>query len=481
MSITQFPIPIASMRVDTTTPATPTTVQDTNLAKYVMRFDTGANKDAHFCIWVPPNYTTGNLQMRWDWITTAAAGNASWDLEVLCRVNAGALNIAPGSATGVSAAPGVANQIASTLFNLSPGGLAAGALFLCMMRRRTTSDTLAANVWVQAIRYHIPTDPTFTKLYAWAFPQAWKVPTASGAARSSRALTGTTIIKPSTVVFRDANSDYIDLTINTPEQFNAISAPLLRLYAAANGTGNFVVRIDAASIAVGDAVDKVLTSGSNQTITGPGSASISVSSDLSLPVTPTAGAMLRIRLTRLGSDGSDTATTAYDFLGAGLTFEATGRNPGYIILDPASCAEPTTDAMTHVEVNGTNSSGFAARAPDAQDTRCDFTVKNPSIYGTGGTIVIRWSSSGAGDAAFKVGYASPAVGANNDPSLTDSDVEFSTSAGAGLLNEIEIPIAGLVESDNINIRIWRMGADSGDTIGADVDIWQVLLKSNVAA
>lgn len=485
MARTDFPIAIANAQIPTTTPATLATVQDTNLVKYVLQFPTGATKSSDFCCMIPDNVLASAPTVRIQWRSSGTSGNCAWNIASAKLADTNSTTFTNASVTGVTAANGSSEWLTETAFALGNPTAATAAILSFSLYRVTASDTLAATAEIESIIVEYTTDPTITQEYVWVPAQALVIPSGSGATRAHATKLSTTNSNvdtfPANIVFRDANSDYVDLRLMIPPGAKFNGSCQMRLYMINLTTGNTVWRIDAAVAAVGGASDPALVVGTPFTQTGAGGAKVNITALQSLSVVPVAGSELLIRVTRLGSDGSDTEAASVNLVGAHVQYAAALRNPGRIAMDPCSGAEITSGAMVLTQVDDTNSSKFVAQAADGVDTSTDYIARISGQYASGGTLRVRWRTSAAtGNGYFQCDTASPVATAASDPALTTGSPFTSASGGASVINEFTADLStGLAASDNFYLRLRRLGSNVLDTLSASVDILDVILETNV--
>jgi hypothetical protein len=476
MATGAWQIPAGNIRSDTTNTITITDSADTNVGKWVAQYP-NATSQGHFCVYFPANYLSGNVTMTAYMRSRSGSSSQAKQFTITYAWQTGSANLAV-STTALTHQDFtfVATDQIGTVAHTVSTGVAASRLFAVRYESNNTGTLGTAELlWID---FEYTIDPSIKKGYRWIPANRFDIPVASGATLIGTA-TDFTTIRPWSLAFRDANSDYVDCRFLLPSSYQSGLAVTLCTAVPSDGGSHAVVwREDMASNAAGAASDPSLTTGSSFTLsTNSINTVFNFDTDRAAPITPTAGDEVQLRITRLGSDGSDTYTGTAHLYGAMVSWNATDRNPAMISLNPLSGSQSALVLDTDSNTTKTVQS-FVASA----DNHADYSGNLPTIYASGGTVRVRWRSSNSDTShtvRFRIDTASPASGAGSDPSLTTGSNTDKLSGGANVDNEFTVDVSsGLVASDIVFIRINRIG--TGDSFPGTVEILSATLEFNIS-
>lgn len=476
MASAAFQIPAANIRGDTTNPVTIADVADTNVGKWVAQYPNATSK-GHFCVWFPANYLSGNpsCKVRMRSTSGSAAQTKQFPAVYGFKQSGDGLTTSGTSLTHQDMTFNAANQIEEITFSLATG-VAASRLLVFRLDSNNTGTLATAEVLDLNFEYVI--DPSIRKGYLWIPANAFVIPNASGATLTSRDIESGSGIVPWVIAYRDAVSDYADVRVLLPASFRT-NLTCRQIWATGASTGNLQLETDMGSAAVGASADPTLTTGTAYTLTTGSNNTIYFDSDHAAPISPNAGDEVQIRITRLGNDGSDTSTVTCHLIGIVLTWDTVDKNPVCISMSPLSGAQTGGNLSLDTD---SNSSKIVQSYPTGTDNHADFAGQLPSLYGSGGTLRVRWRSSNSDTThavRWRVDVCSPASGSSSDPSLTTGSNQDILSSGAGLINEFTTSLSsGFVASDNVFVRINRIG--TGDSFPGTAEILSCNLEFNLS-
>ncbi len=472
MATSSYPIPVGNLRAVSGVFADDL---DTNLSKWVMRFNDSATQQATLFLPVPRNWVTGNgtFTIRWRSLT-ATSGDVKWSVTPTTHAD----NATPvlGSAIyAVTTTAATAGNINESTFTIP---LSAADRLVALLIARVggdAADTMVGDAEVLQMTWSYPSDPMIAQLYIWVPVNAMAIPVGSGAVLG----TSTHVNGYYVMTFRDAQSDYADFKVVLPSSYSGttITANLWQTHLSDTVSGDVVWRLNAAETRPGYNNLPTLTTGTPTAKTL--NANKSANAKVPVPVTPAAGSELLCRLTRLGSDGGDTLAADAGLLGVCLEVDLVARNPGIARLEPASGSLPA-GAASVMNSGDSSTNRWIVRFNDGVTQSIDLINWLPGTYSGGGTLKLRWRSSAAGNVVWRVASASPAVGSNSDPALSTPVDQTATNLGSGLVNETTFDISsGLVAGDEVQLRLSRMGGDAADTLAGDVDLLDVWLEVTI--
>ncbi len=486
MSNLVFPLSIVNGRPHSSSTPIIDTINDSNLSKYVVRFQDGVTNNLHFVLPVTSNYLSGTATLRVRWKASAASGSVRWQVAYSSYSNTNTANLSPTDVFATSATAG-ADLINEATFSLTVGASRINLITLTRLGA-DGSDTLSGNVDLLQMELEYAIDPTVARVFMWVPANAMTIPASSGATLGTETDLGTHF--PWVLTMRNSQNDYADFDFIVPSNFyNNLKFSILDHFPGI-GTGAVVWRIDTATTTVGNTVDPSFTTG---TATAGNSNFGSIAGVLgyltavNAPSTIAANQRVTARVTREGSHGSDTSSvTNHSLLGVVVQYDALLRSPGLVNFDPGSGSTPTVSGASIVKIDGTSGASYWVGQYAAGSNTCiDYINMMPYIYSAGGTLKVKWTSNApSGTAVFRVDYGTPTVGDSMDPVLAASaSALLSTTAGSGIINEFTTSIAsGMVAGDEIYLRIWRLGAHGSETMTShSLNIIDISLESTVAA
>ena len=481
MATTAVVIPIANGRVHSTQSPTVAQAYDTNQTKWTATFSASAEQRLHFSWHVPGNYLSGNLTVKLRWRTTATSGDVVWKAYYIFKQDGGT-SAASNTTTGTTTASGSAGVIYETSLTLSTG-IGANRLLLFTIGRDAAAggDTCANTAELLDIIMEYTSDPTITKAYFWVPVNAGAIPSASsstvtlgGVATSTHFSSTGDELQPYVLTMVDSPSATADFKVSLPANYNG--SPTISLWMNPKSTSQSSIVFSAASGAVGSARDPSLTSGGGtHSVTGSASTTNLDLQRSFTTVTPSASDELVLRMKR---DNTDASAVPIEVIGFQFEFNVNASYPVTVRMDPGAAVVPASNPASLTQSNDTNASRWVMRHADGSTTSGDYLAAIYSTYTSGGTLRVRWSSSASsGNGRFRVDYGSPATSSSADPALTSGTAFDTATSGANLINEWTFDVSsGLVAGDNLNVRIVREGGHANDTLGASVDILEVVLE-----
>ncbi len=453
--------------------------QDTNLSKWVCQFGATADERLHFFLPVPGSYNGGgSVTLRLRWRTSATSGDVVWKTWIHgLATNANVIGTAATTGTTTTAAPGTANLVQETVITVS-ASLAAdqGMGFVVGRDGANGSDTCTgvAELLEVLVEWAVFSGSVG---YIWVPAHAWAIPSGSSASYASDSWDSSGIINAPAVGYLDSGTETIDAKVTLPQNFSG--GLLASVYASTGNVtgGTYKLHLDMGAASVGSSSDPTITAQTNWTlVTGASAHFTAYDQRRAAVISPTAGQELVLHLVR---DTSDASTDTLNIRGVLLEFNINART-SQNCLDPGSAAQPTgVTAATLTSVTDTNSTKWVGQFAQGANQALDFVTMVPSLYGSGGTLRVRWrSTAGSGNVRFQADFGNPANAAASDPTLTSGTMTTSASGGAGVLNEVTLDVSsGLVASDMVNIRLWRKGTDGSDTLAATVEVLDVILET----
>lgn len=474
----------SNLRINATTPANPTTVQDTNSgSKYVMQYTTGATRDAHGLFVIPPNYLTGNVTMRARLrCPVATSGTLQLALATSKFSTGGA--VGTGGASSVTATVGTptgsAGGIFEAVFDLTSSLPTVGVvnLYAFRIRRVTASDTVSGTVELLDYDIEYTFDPGITKQYTWLPANIW-LALAGSPSSLGAGLTAFTASSydPYAHVFPDSAGNKVGVHTQLPSTFIGGLTSYTIWANGASGTSAYSLGLAMGSAAVGAAYDATLTT-DTFSVSPAGSTTV-IFTSRAAPISPNAGEMLSLQFSR---DNSDAAATSMAFYGVLLEYNVFTASPSPLIdVSPECWSAPTSGAASLLGIADTNNSGYVQRFTQGLDQACQTKRIMPSIYVSGGTFrgYLR-TSAASGTIKMRIDYGNPANGANADPVLATGSVVNVPVTGANQLHMFTADIsAGLLASDEVILSMVRVGSSDGVT--ADVDFVEGHVEVGVGA
>lgn len=471
-----FPVVAQSGNIGASAQPTVTVVDDTNLSKWFCQCAAGSSQYLHFCCPVPPNYVSGGT-LRLRWRSPSTTGNITWFCyNVVLANNTGMPSSAPATPSTTTTVAGTANFWNETSINIS-ASLAADTTLHFVVARESGDTAAGIGEWPE---FHLEwvVSSAIAQHYLWIPPSAFTIPSASVATKiTATVASDNATIKPAVISFPDAASGYVDYSLVLPSNYSG--SLLTTLWAATGSNGGAMkFNIDMAKIVVGGSIDPSLTAQTPWSITAGATNHLYEDAVRPAVISPSPLSTVVLRLTRDNTDTNTATVYAYGLL---LSWSILAKNPGGVMcIDPQSFELPPANPMALTRWEGTNITGNVLQADDAVTTVAEAEALVSGLYASGGSLKVRWSTPAAtGVGKFQVDMASPANGTNSDPALSAGTPFTSATLGANLLNEFTVDVSsGLAAGDVLEIKLTRLGADSGDTLGDLVRIHEVRVESN---
>lgn len=125
----------------------PTARAITNCDFYTLDFDAAADEVAYLNVFLPPQYSGGQLKLELYWTALSSTGNVVWVCDMKCLAHDAVITAASRATQSVTATLTAANDLQRTEFTVTPNGAAANTWLQILIRRDADngSDTLVAD------------------------------------------------------------------------------------------------------------------------------------------------------------------------------------------------------------------------------------------------------------------------------------------------------------------------------------------------
>lgn len=457
-----------------TTPATKTTVYNTNGPKHLLAFSGTLVNKATITFLMPPNYIAGTARLRIKWFIPQASAAVFWRLNhrFSPHGNGAVANVVTSALSTAHATSGRLNE---TVITIAGGGIAVDTIGMLTLERFATdaSDTGDGIIaYITSVTLEYSCNPTIIRRYYWIGANAFTIPTAGTAALINSIALGTDNY-PYLLQFNDAAGVKAYARIKLPDTYGGSPKTSLAIWNVAGGANAAKYSINAGSHAVGANVDPALTPQTSFSITPGANNTFGIDLARTLIISPTAGDTLVMELTR---DNSDAMTVVNYVIGMLIEHAMLNLDPAETALDPQTSVIPATNGAAKSQVDDTDSSRWIGTFGNGVVQGLCWQKYVPFIRASGGTAYIYWSSTAAsGSGSWRIEYASPATDEDPDPAVTVSASVATATNGANELNETAIPISTNVAALDIqNITLIFEGDVS--TLGADATMINGVIK-----
>ena len=131
----------------------PTARAITNCDFHTLDFDASTDEVAYVNVFLPPQYSGGQLKLELYWTALSGSGNVVWVCDMKCRAHDAVITAASRATQSVTSTLTAANNLQRTEFTVTPNGAAANTWLQILIRRDADngSDTLAVDANVIGI------------------------------------------------------------------------------------------------------------------------------------------------------------------------------------------------------------------------------------------------------------------------------------------------------------------------------------------
>lgn len=128
----------------------PTARAITNCDFYTLDFDAATDEVAYLNVFLPPQYSGGQLKLELYWTALSGSGAVVWVCDMKCLAHDAVITAASRATQSVTSTLTAANDLQRTEFTVTPNGAAANTWLQILIRRDADngSDTLAVDALV---------------------------------------------------------------------------------------------------------------------------------------------------------------------------------------------------------------------------------------------------------------------------------------------------------------------------------------------
>lgn len=128
----------------------PTARVITNCDFYTLDFDAATDEVAYLNVFLPPQYSGGQLKLELYWTALSGTGAVVWVCDMKCLAHDAVITAASRATQSVTSTLTAANDLQRTEFTVTPNGAAANTWLQILIRRDADngSDTLAVDALV---------------------------------------------------------------------------------------------------------------------------------------------------------------------------------------------------------------------------------------------------------------------------------------------------------------------------------------------
>jgi len=125
----------------------PTARAITNCDFYTLDFDAATDEVAYLNVFLPPQYSGGQLKLELYWTALSGSGAVVWVCDMKCLAHDAVITAASRATQSVTSTLTAANDLQRTEFTVTPNGAAANTWLQILIRRDADngSDTLAVD------------------------------------------------------------------------------------------------------------------------------------------------------------------------------------------------------------------------------------------------------------------------------------------------------------------------------------------------